>query len=198
MSERLECEICHMTFKDEQGLMQHKQAKHPVEEKPRINTRKVRNWAIFIVIIALIAAGLTWVIASTYKGINYCKTAPASEINIGAHTNLALHHHADLEIIIDGVKQTIPTNIGVLPGIMRPIHTHDASGEIHLEGPCQRDFKLGEFFEIWGKEFSSEKIFDKNVDSGVLTMKANNAKNNEFENYVIKDSDEIVIEFKSN
>lgn len=198
MAEKVECDICHMTFKDEHGLMQHKQAKHPVEEKtPSVNMRKMRNWLIFIVIVGFIIFGIGWVVFSTVEGINYCKTARVTEIEIGGHTNLALHHHAKLEIIIGGERQTIPANIGILPGIMRPIHTHSADNEIHLEGPCQREFKLGEFFEIWGKKFSSNGIFDKDSNSGTLTMLVNGIENNEFENYIIKDGDDIVIEFKS-
>lgn len=197
MAERIECGICHMTFKDENGLMQHKQAKHPVVVKPKIDTKKIGNWIIAIVIIGLVIVGVVWLGYSTFKGINSCKTDPAETINIGGHTNLALHNHAILNIIIDGEKQIIPGNIGILPGIMRPVHTHGLDNELHLEGPCQRDFTLHDFFAIWGRQFNSQCIFDKCTGEGTLSMKVNGEDNKEFENYIIKDDDDIVIEYSS-
>ncbi|MDO8508154.1 MAG: hypothetical protein Q7S27_00550 [Nanoarchaeota archaeon] len=199
MADRVECEICHATFKDENGLTQHKQAKHPVEEKPaKVNTKKIKNYAIAIIIIGLIAIGMAWLVYSTYQGVNSCKTAPVTEVNIGGHTNLAMHIHASLNILIDGQKQTVPANVGILPGVMRPMHTHSTDNEIHIEGPCKREFKLGEFFQIWGREFSSQCIFDKCTDEGTLTMKVNGVANSDFENYVIKDHDNIVVEYEGN
>ena len=198
MAEKSRCEICGMEFKNEEGLAQHKAAKHPViEKKQSINSRKIRNWTVFIIIIGLVIFFIGWLISSTINGINYCKIAPVTEIDIGGHTNLALHNHADLEMIIDGKAQIIPANIGILPGVMRPIHTHDAGGELHMEGPCKRDFKLGDFFAIWGKKFNSQCIFDKCTDSGALKMTVNGFDNKEFENYILKDDDDIVIEYNS-
>ncbi len=198
MAEKTKCEICNIVFKDEHGLAQHKAAKHPIIVKePVFNGRRIRNWAIFI-ISASIVLSIGWVIASTYKGINSCKTAPVTDINIGGHTNLALHIHADLNIIIDGKNQLIPANIGILPGIMRPMHTHASDNIIHIEGPCKREFRLGEFFEIWGKEFiNSACIFDKCTTDGILSMRVNGISNNEYNRYIIKDHDSIVIEYNS-
>ena len=106
MAEKTRCEICGAEFKNEEGLAQHKAAKHPIiEKKPSINSRKIRNWAVFIVIVGLAIFFIGWLIFSTINGINYCKIAPVTEINIGGHTNLALHNHAHLEIIIDGKAQ---------------------------------------------------------------------------------------------
>ena len=199
MAERIKCEICQITFKDENGLMQHKQAKHPVVEKPqKINTKKIKNWTIIIVVIGLIIMGFGWLIYSTYQGINSCKTESAETMNIGGHTNLALHIHAALNIIIDGEKQAIPANIGILPGIMRPVHTHALDNEVHLEGPCQRDFTLRDFFAIWGRQFNSQCIFDKCTEGGILSMRVNGVDNQDFDSYIIKDDDDIVIEYKSN
>ena len=122
---------------------------------------------------------------------------PAEEINIGGHTNLALHIHSELEIYINGVKQIIPANIGVSNLYMRPVHTHDISGEIHIEGPCKRDFVLGDFFKIWGKEFNSQCIFEYCKDNGSMSVFVNGIENNEFENIVLRDHQEIRIDYNS-
>jgi hypothetical protein len=99
-----------------------------------------------------------------------CKTDPVTEINIGDHSNLALHIHPELQIMIDGIPQPIPSNIGVQTGVMRPLHTHDSTGVLHVEGPCQRDFTIGEFFQIWDQTFTAECIFDKCTSQGTLEM----------------------------
>ena len=197
---RVRCEICQRDFKNQEALDMHNQAKHASsksKERKSISTKKVRGWFIFIVVIGIVIALIWWTTASAVKNSNSCKTLPATEINIGGHKNLKLHIHQQLQIIIDDKPQLIPSNIGVSTGILRPLHTHDASGELHVEGPCKRDFILGDFFAIWGQTFNNQCIFDKCTDKGTLTFTVNGANSNEFENLILKAGDDIVIEYKS-
>ena len=196
---KIRCEICDKTFKDESGLAQHTLAKHSSKEqekKPK-NYRMLRNWAIIIGIFGAVILLLWWGFSSLSQESKACKTDPVSEINIGSHENLALHVHSDLKIIIDSKQQIIPSNIGVLPGILRPVHTHDATGEIHMEGKCPREYSLGEFFELWGRTFDKECIFDRCTTNGTLTMSVNGKENAEFQNYIMHDKDEILITYTS-
>ena len=201
MADKVKCEICNRTFKDKEGYEQHKTAKHSERleninsSAPKLdfNFKKLRN----LLIIILVVGAIIWLFSITLKGSNACKTDSVTEINIGSHQNLALHTHADLEIIINGVSKEIPTNIGIGPGFMRPIHTHDNSGEIHMEGPCIRDFKLGEFFLVWGKRFDSSCILDSCIQNGAIEMMVNGKENKEFDNYIMKYQDEISIKFTS-
>lgn len=201
MAEKVRCEICDRTFKDAAGLKQHNAAKHASasSEKKSVNvdTKKIKNWAIFIVVIGIVAGFVVWSVMGAISESRSCKTAPVTEIDIGGHTNLKLHIHANLKILIDGKEQLVPTNVGISQGVMRPLHTHDTNGEIHMEGPCARDFTLGEFFQIWGREFSSQCIFDKCTNVGELKFFVNGVPNNEFENYVLRDGDAVRIEFSS-
>lgn len=194
MAEKVRCEICDRTFKDAGGLSQHNAAVHSGEVIKQSN-KKVKGWIIFVLAIIVIVALVAWAIGSGIKSAGACKIDPVTEINIGGHKNIILHEHAELEIIINGIKEIIPANIGISTGIMRPLHTHDATGEIHMEGPCARDFKLGEFFDVLGRELNNKCIFDN--CNGSLTMKVNGQENNEFENYVMNDGDNIVIEYSS-
>jgi hypothetical protein len=63
-----------------------------------------------------------------------------------------LHTHQHLDVLIDGQPVTVPADIGInaTEQYLAPIHTHDATGIIHVESPVVRDFTLGEFFDIWG------------------------------------------------
>lgn len=64
----------------------------------------------------------------------------------------ALHIHVVLEILIDGRPVPIPGGIGIDPEgrFLAPIHTHDASGTVHVESDLVRAFRLGEIFDVWG------------------------------------------------
>ena len=72
----------------------------------------------------------------------------------------ALHTHQHLDIVIDGQAVPVPAGIGIdaAAGFLSPIHTHDATGLIHVESPVVRDFTLGEFFDIWGVRFDAHCI----------------------------------------
>lgn len=101
-----------------------------------------------------------------------------------------LHWHPELSIYINGQKQEIPKDIGI-GAVHQPIHTHDASGTLHMEmnGLVTKDeTKLGNFFKIWGKEF--------NFGGQNIKMLVNGQENNEFENYLMKDQDKIEIRYE--
>lgn len=110
-----------------------------------------------------------------------------------------IHYHAELSVFINGKKQDIPAGVGLIGG-HNPIHTHEADNIIHLEfnGFVKKDdTRLGSFFKIWGKDFSSQSIFEhKNGDDGMVKMLVNGKENNEYENYPMKDSDKIEIRYE--
>lgn len=191
------CKHCGKEFAGLEALNNHKKDKHNIKEKKENNYRRIIYYvsAIFIIVFIVFLA------YSFFSGKDECSKL-AKEINIGGHTNLELHIHSDLKIITDGKQEIVPKDIGIGYGIMRPVHTHDDSGEIHIEGPCKRDFTLKDFFSIWKKEFNSNCIFDKcinNTDNnkGSLKMFVDGKESQEFENLVLKDKQEIVVEYKS-
>jgi len=113
------------------------------------------------------------------------------------HQNLRMHIHSHLKIVIKGEEQPIPENVGIVsPVCFRPIHTHDGSGTLHIEFPKVRDVRLGEFFTVWEKQFNSNQIFDfQNGPEGQVKMLVNGRENAEFENYIMKDLDQIIIRY---
>ena len=70
----------------------------------------------------------------------------------------AYHIHAHLSIIREGLVQAVPANIGILAKCIYEIHTHDKTGEIHLEAPIAKRFTLGNFFAVWGQPLSRSNI----------------------------------------
>lgn len=111
-----------------------------------------------------------------------------------------IHYHPEVEIYIHGEKQDIPANIGLIGG-HNPMHTHDPDGIVHLEygsGIVRGDdTRLGNFFRLWGKEFNSNQILEyTNGEDGAVSMTVNGESNTEFENYEMRDGDEIIIRYE--
>lgn len=74
------------------------------------------------------------------------------------------HVHAHLSIFLDGTMLQIPQNVGIVPataardGCTYPLHTHDATGKIHVESAVPMRFTLGQFFAIWGQPLSRTQV----------------------------------------
>jgi hypothetical protein len=95
-------------------------------------------------------------------------------IKCEAQEQVAYHVHAHLFILRDGAPQPVAKNIGIhFAGIGTCIywlHTHDASGIIHVESPTQRFYTLGQFFDIWGMPLSRNGVSTLDVPNGELTV----------------------------
>jgi hypothetical protein len=71
-----------------------------------------------------------------------------------AEQNYYIHIHPYLQIWVDGKNVTVPTNVGITQsgGCLEPVHTHDASGILHVElsqSESNRNWTLDDFFAIW-------------------------------------------------
>lgn len=73
---------------------------------------------------------------------------------------VALHTHEHIDISINGKSVSVPAGIGIsqIAGFISPIHTHRAKGVIHIESPTVQTFTLGQFFDVWGVQFTSQCI----------------------------------------
>jgi hypothetical protein len=67
------------------------------------------------------------------------------------------HIHAQLSIHNQGLLVTVPANLGIdeRHHIETTIHTHDATGIIHMEAPRPYRYTLGDLFAIWGVRFGA-------------------------------------------
>lgn len=169
---------------------------------------------ISVIVLGVLGVGVLLVIygnsppPTTNKGMDITFTG-ADEQVISPE---GIHWHPQLTIYIKGKKQDIPSNIGIGSQYsssrfydsmmdMTDIHTHDASGQLHwevMQGPTKKGYlRLGNFFEIWGKPFNQNQIFDfTNGGQGKVKMTVNGKDNTEFENYHIQDKDNIEIRYE--
>jgi hypothetical protein len=99
---------------------------------------------------------------------------PVDGISRSEEEQLAFHIHAHLQIYVDGQQRALPPGVGIVPPLQVQsthdgpfvvggtgiywLHTHDSSGIIHIESPVQRDFTLGEVFDVWGQPLGPQQV----------------------------------------
>jgi len=112
----------------------------------------MKNIALFIGIPLLVVGLLAWGRAS--KGNAPLAMVPGTNVAClpNGHQQLDLHIHPLLSISVDGEEEAIPANIGITSTCMAEIHTHDASGQLHVETTSQERFEqiaFKDFFDVW-------------------------------------------------
>jgi len=70
------------------------------------------------------------------------------------------HVHAHVSIFLNGDQLIFPKLVGIptTNGVEKChyiIHTHDETGEIHVEAPAAGTFTLGQLFDIWGQPLNT-------------------------------------------
>lgn len=147
----------------------------------RFSSTKLAVTAVVVGVIALM-------VVIKMKDAN----ASTRDITMGVcttHMSATFHIHPNLTMRIDGVDQVLPSNIGITDTCMHPIHTHDATGKVHVEYERDLPFTLGDFLAIANETYDQEGFTTK--------MTVNGAESTERENLVLKDLDNIVIEYTS-
>ena len=112
------------------------------------------------------------------------------------------HIHPSLRILIQGTPYPIPASIGNQPGCMYPLHTHAGSDpstgivQIHVESPIIRDFKLGDFFLVWGAILTPTQVLGY-ADDGTnrVTMAVSGAPSTAFGSLPLQDGQLVEIAY---
>jgi hypothetical protein len=128
-------------------------------------SRRKRKRYILMIIIPIVAAVIAFGVIST------------SLFSAQGPKPLVIHIHPHLAVSVDGVPIVVPSQIGIDPSLWKdhsldqygsqgfaPLHTHDASGTIHVESTAYRNFTLGEFLNIWGGFDVNGKTVKATVD----------------------------------
>ena len=121
------------------------------------------------------------------------------------HTGLARHDHSNLSIFINAVEIEIPADLGIRTNTcnqegayMHTVHTHDATGKLHIESNTMIDIPIGVLFDIWGVHFNETGIFDYRVNSThELIMNVDGIINYEYDDYLLVNGKEIAILFQA-
>ena len=81
-----------------------------------------------------------------------CVFRPSSELSFHAHLSILVNNELQKVPLYLGASRQPPTHC------FYAIHTHDASGRIHVTPAAPDTFTLGELFEIWGQPLSSTNV----------------------------------------
>ncbi len=110
-------------------------------------------------VVAIIIALFVWgVMSQKNPPVVYVPGTDVACLPHG-HQNLASHIHPVMTITVDGVAETLPANIGITNDCMAEVHTHDATGTIHVETITKDRLEvltLADFFAVWGKPLVRE------------------------------------------
>ena len=109
---------------------------------------------------------------------------------------LAFHIHQHLDLFVNGQKITVPSQIGISGGFAF-LHTHDASGVIHVESPVIKDYTLGQFFDVWGVLLTKNQIgaYQDNGNDKLWVYVNGKPYTGDPRNVVLKNFEEIVVAY---
>jgi hypothetical protein len=112
----------------------------------------------------------------------------------GTMGKMVMHIHPQITVSVNDKPSEVPKNVGIenvlwkdhsldqygMPG-MSPLHTHDATGTIHVESSEKRDYTLGEFLSIWGIGLNGKTI----------KVTVNDQPISDWKNHILKDKEKI-------
>ncbi len=105
--------------------------------------------------------------AAPRDAISHIRAAGLPELSLDSDSDPFI-----LELIVTVDEQPVPLApfIGIdrLRAVQAPVHTHDDSGEVWLEGEGNRSVTLANFFILWGVRFDEACLAD--ACSGVVVI----------------------------
>ncbi len=151
----------------------------------------------FIIVGLVLFGGIFYlIITAGSRAEKRYASMSAREVALICTTDMAtrFHVHPELAIVIRGEERIIPANIGVTSTCMNSLHTHDATGILHVESPVQKDFTLADFFAVWQQPFDADHILDATrVPQETLSVTVNGEPVATFSDTLLRDKDKIVI-----
>jgi hypothetical protein len=181
------------TKRDQRRMTRREQFQQRQEERRRARERARRMQQyrrLGIIGGVVLALGLVaWFVAAAVisgnakpkiTGLQAATGQTVDNISCTTGEQLTVHYHASLQIYVNGQLQPMPAGVGiVLPdGTNSPhltsngatsciysLHTHDASGIVHIESPDNRTYTLGNLFDIWGQHLSTTRFMSYPVDA---------------------------------
>jgi hypothetical protein len=187
-------------------------------EQEREDARSRRNTILTIAAAVVLVGALIGVLVwRNFAGTDTLTQAqqvvdanygPVDGVYCDSNEQLAYHIHAHLTIYINGQNVPLVANTGIAPeGVTSQanitcfywLHTHDASGVIHIESPTSKLYPLSAFFDIWQQKFSSSGSFPTQLSSSAQWVIYVNGKqvNTDFNHLMLHAHDLVTIAYNS-
>lgn len=133
--------------------------------------RRRRKKYMKIVIPAIIAIAAVSVVAALLYQPPEVLAISGVECHEGEAT--AFHVHAHLDVFVDGQEVVVPRNVGILSSCLFWLHTHDGDGIIHVEAPAPREYRVGQFIDIWSQTHTASSELFSSVSDKPVTAYVN-------------------------
>ena len=145
------------------------------------------------IIIAVAAAGAAGAIL--YQPPQAAAAISGVECNKNEFNNYHVHSH--LDVFVDGQKQEIPANVGILssPSCLYWLHTHDTAGLVHIEAPQNKEFTLGQFLDIWNQTRDSSGLLSSASNKNATAYVNGEPYRGDYRDVQLKSLEEIVLAF---
>lgn len=146
---------------------------------------------VAITLVAVLAACAAPVPPETTPSPTFGTRVPC-----GPSERLERHAHAHLTIVIRAQLRPVSANIGITQTSICWLHTHDATGIIHIEAGDDRPLTLGDFFNVWRQPLTSTQIGTEHVGRGETIKAFENQQpfSGAPETIVLDDKDDIVVQ----
>jgi hypothetical protein len=132
-----------------------------------------------IILVAMLGSSVTYAIISAFPSSNQVQS----------------NWKALIAIVIFNEQYLIPADIGVTNQTTAKVFTINSDGIIYKTGT--EDVTLKDFFDEWGQKFNSTCIIDYcNNANNSMRMYVNNKESMDYELYIIKDGDFILIDYR--
>lgn len=136
--------------------------------------------------------------AATLVAQSFFGGLPVDGIQCNQNEGVVVHIHADLQMFDRGHAVPLPAQIGMPASepCLYWLHTHTASGMIHIESPVRRTFTLGQFFDVWGQTLSRTQAAQVHAKRGTSLRFTINGKtwNGDPRAIPLRDHERIVIQ----
>jgi len=97
---------------------------------------------IALAVIAVVAGVITNIVTQQVRSQDPLYQCIASE-------DQPFQAYVTIYVTVDNQEVIVPKDIGITSNCVRPIHTHDTNGVIHIAYEKQYDFRLGHFLWYW-------------------------------------------------
>lgn len=172
---------------------------HPRSSTNKKNYKRLTIITMSVLIAIFVGVGILATMAPNTLLASALSSLGIDNIRCEVIEHLTFHIHAHLDIFINGKHYTVPSQIGIIPSkCLYWMHTHDDTGVIHIESPENRNFTLGQFFDIWNEKFNNTQIFDNIVSNNKnntlsVYVNGNKASSVDYRDIKLKSHDEIAI-----
>ena len=135
------------------------------------------------------AIGISVALTNTYIQTQIKKDDPLYQC-INGRNDLQYQISATLEVMVDGKKKDIPSNVGITKDCKRSLYTLSDDGTIHISSTKNYPFEVGQFLWIWGFNL-------RDMDETKSKIYANGIESPDFVHTMIEDGTHYKAEFVS-